>query len=86
MIERDTWLSRNRPDSRHDLLWLVTIGWPGAFVAMHNHAMPRGCRPAEPYEHNLNPTCTPTSTNICISTLRELFIGIFRSDILSDPV
>jgi hypothetical protein len=54
-IERDAWLSRNSSDSRYDLLWLAIIGWPGALVAMHNHAMPRGCRLAEPYEHNLRP-------------------------------
>ena len=74
--------------ARHYLLqWLATIGWLGALIAMmRNHAMPRGCRPAEPYEHNLDPTCTPTSTNACTSTLRELFTSIFRPDILSDPV
>jgi hypothetical protein len=49
------------------LQWLATIRWTGALVAMmRNHAMPRGCRPAEPYEHNLDPT----------STLRELFTDI----------
>jgi hypothetical protein len=34
-------------------------GWPqfaGLALAatMRNHAMPQGCRPAEPYEHNLD--------------------------------
>jgi hypothetical protein len=74
-------------DSCHHLLqWLAAIGCSGALEAMMHNAMPRGCHPAEPYEHNLDPTYTPTSTNACISTLRELFTGIFRSDILSDPV
>jgi hypothetical protein len=64
--------------ARHYLLqWLAAIGWPGALAAMmRNHAMPRGCRSAEPYEHNLDPTSTPNSTNACISTLRELFTDI----------
>ena len=63
--------------ARHYLLqWLATIRWTGALVAMmRNHAMPRGCRPAEPYEHNLDPT----------STLRELFTDIlsFRDSLRS---
>ena len=74
-------------DSRHHLLrGLAVIGCSGALEAMMHHAMPRGCRPAEPYKHNLDPTYTPTSTNAYISTLQELFTGIFRSNILSNPV
>jgi hypothetical protein len=41
MIERDAWLSRNSPDSRHDLRqWLATIGWSGALAVMlHDDTM-----------------------------------------------
>jgi len=35
------WLSRNSPDSRHDLLWLATIGWRA-----RGDAQPRPCREA----------------------------------------
>jgi hypothetical protein len=73
-------------DSRHLLQWLAAIGCFGALKAIMHHAMPRGCCPVEPYEHNLDPTSTPTSTNGGISTLQELFTGIFRSDIRSEPV
>jgi hypothetical protein len=71
--------------SGQPLRWLATIGWSGA-RSDNAPCHPRGCRPAEPYEHNLDPTCTPTSTNACISTLRELSTSTFRSDIFSDPV
>jgi hypothetical protein len=70
----------------HYLQWLALIGCYGALKAIMYHAMPQGCRLAEPYEHNLDPTYTPTLTNACILTLRELFTGIFRLDILLDPV
>jgi hypothetical protein len=45
---------------RLDLLrWLAAIGWlVWRALEMMHHAMPRGCYPAEPYEHNLDPTCT----------------------------
>jgi hypothetical protein len=61
--------------------WLV---WR-ARTMMHNDAMPRGCRPAELYEHNLDPTCTPDSTNACISTLRDISTDIlsFRDSLRS---
>jgi len=46
---------------------------------MHDDTMPRGRRPAKPYDSAF----TPNSTNAYI--LRQLFTNI-RSDILSDPV
>lgn len=80
MIGRDAWLFWNCPDSCHDLSWPATVGWSGALEAMMHHAMPRGCPPAELYEHNLDPTC-----NECMH-IDPARIGIFRSDILSVPV
>ena len=52
---------------------------------MRNHAMPRGCRPAEPYDHNLDPTCTPTQMH-AYRPCDNYPPTFFRSDILSDPV
>jgi hypothetical protein len=79
-------LARMAPTSRHSLC----SGWPrmaglARSTMMHNDATPRGCRPAELYEHNLDPTCTPDSTNACISTLRELSTDIlsFRDSLRS---
>ena len=54
------------------LAWRVAI--------MHDDTMPRGCRSAELYEHNLDPTCTLNSTNAYISSLENYL------PILSDPV
>jgi hypothetical protein len=64
----------NRPWRRSDLLrWLATIGWSGVLVVMlHDGTNAVRLSFAEPCEHNLDPTCTPTLTNACTSTLPEL--------------
>jgi hypothetical protein len=68
------------------LQWLATIRWTGALLAiMRNHAIPRGCRPAEPYEHNLDLTCTPTQMHTYQPY--ENYLPTFsRSKILLDAV
>jgi hypothetical protein len=61
------------------LQWLATIRWTGALIAMmRNDAMPRGCRAAEPYHHQLDPTYP---IQMHAYRLRELF-----TNILSDLV
>jgi len=64
----------------HD--WLV---WGGARTVMYNDAMPRGYRPAEPYEHNLDPLFTPIQMHIYRPC--ENYPPTFsRLEILSDAV
>jgi hypothetical protein len=53
--------------------WLV---WRVAIV--QDDTMLRGCRSAELYEHNLDPTYTLKSTNAYISSLRELLADSLR--------
>ena len=64
-------------------------GWPRSAgpaqlgATTHNHPTPRGRRLAEPHEHNLDPTCTPTQTHEhrpCDNYLPTFF----GSEILSD--
>jgi hypothetical protein len=74
--------------ARHYLLqWLATIGWPSALVAMmHNHAIPRGCRPAS---RTSTPSIQPVLPTLQIHAYRpceNYSPTFFRLDILSDPV
>jgi hypothetical protein len=61
----DAWLDRvsDSLEIAQTASMIFCSGWPrsAGLLARSDdaHAMPRGC-PAEPYEHNLDPTCTPT--------------------------
>jgi hypothetical protein len=59
------------------LVWRVAI--------MHDDTMPRGCRSAELYEHNLDPTYTLNSINAYISSLRELLADSLRPRLNNAP-
>ena len=59
------------------LVWRVAI--------MYDDTLPRGCRLAELYEGNLDPTCALNSTDIYISSLRELLADSFRSFLNNAP-
>jgi hypothetical protein len=74
-------------DSRHHLLqWLAAIGCSGALEATMHHAMPRGCRPAEPYEHNLDLTYTCMHIDPTRTIHRHLsFRYSFRSCLSNAP-
>lgn len=65
------------------LQWLATIRWTGALVAIMR--MPRGCRPAKPYEHNLDPTYILTQMH-AYRPCENYSPTFFRSEVLSDPV
>jgi hypothetical protein len=59
------------------LVWYVAI--------MHDGTIARGCRSAELYEHNLDPTCTLNSTNVYISSLQELLADSLRFYLNNTP-
>jgi hypothetical protein len=80
-----TWLARMvrtaaivSAETGHDWPRLAGLAWR-ARTMMYNNAMPRGCRPAELYEHNLDPPFTPNPMHTCIPIL-QLFTDslVFR--------